>query len=87
MIDRDFGYDDENDLERYFEMESQEANMMGMAQLDLINTNLHHQLLSTAIGLASKDWLWKFRSQEYKMKKITSAFRHMNRLIEEAKGD
>jgi hypothetical protein len=80
------GFDDERDLGDYFEMDSdQSAEYIGVAHVDLLNTNLHQQLLSTAITLASKDWWWKFRSQEYKLKKITMAYRHLNKLIEEAK--
>ena len=81
------GFEDERDLEGFFEMEQDQSagEYIGMAHVDLINTNLHHQLMNTAIKLASKDWWWKFRSQEYKLKKITTAYRHLNKLVVEAK--
>ena len=82
----DNSYEDDRDLERFFDMEEQDANeYLGMAHIDLINTNLHHQILNTALDLAAKDWLWRFRSQEYRLKRITNAYRHLNKLIEEAK--
>jgi hypothetical protein len=79
----DFEDDSERDLEGFFDMETGEY--VSMAHVDLINTNLHHQILTTAIALASKDWLWRFRDQDYKLRKITGAYRHLNKLIDEAK--
>lgn len=81
------GYEDERDLEGYFDMEQDQnaAEYIGMAHVDMINTNLHQQLLNTAITLASKDFWWRFRSQEYRLKKIAGAYRHLNKLVEEAK--
>ena len=85
----DFEYDD-RDLEGYFEDMEQEQSpgeYIGMAQVELMNVGMYHQLLNVAIGLASKDWTWRFRSQEYKLKKITGIFRHLRKLIDEARDE
>jgi hypothetical protein len=79
-------YEDDRDLEGFFEME-QESDMMGLANLDLMNTGLHHQIMQTAIHIVEKEWFWRFRAPEYKLRKITTAFRHLNKLISEAKDD
>lgn len=82
---RDFSYEEDRDLEGFFDMEGHDSNeIIGMAQLDLLNINLHHQMLSTAIQVASKDWFWRLRSQEYKLKRIASIFRNFNKLIGDA---
>jgi len=77
--------EDDRDLEGFFEMEGEEENLIGMAKVDLLNTNIHRQLLDMAIKLAGDNWLWKFKSTDYKLKKITAVYRYFNKIIEEAK--
>ena len=85
---RDFYQEDDSDrdLEGFYADDGDDADMIGMAHVDLINTNLHHQILTSAIDFVSRDWLWKFRSQESRSRKIANAYRLFNKLIEEAKG-
>ena len=87
MMDFEHEFEDDRDLEGYMEQDQSAGEYIGMAHVDLINTNLHHQLLNVAITLAARDFWWRFRSQEYRLKKITSVYRHLNKLVVEAKDE
>jgi hypothetical protein len=75
-------YEDDRNLEDFFdddEYDEQPNDYVGVAYLALLN---QQYALNTAINIASKDLLWRWRSQDYRLKKITNAYKYLNKLIE-----
>ena len=75
-------YEDDRNLEDFFdddEYDEQSNDYVGVAYLALLN---QQYALNTAINIASKDLLWRWRSQDYRLKKITNAYKYLNKLIE-----
>jgi hypothetical protein len=56
-------------------------DILGMMEMDLAEMGLNQQLLDCAIQLASKEWLWRFRSDRTKVHRVSTIYRKLSKLI------
>lgn len=86
-------YQDDDDfrLDGYFDMEDEEFDgvsdnneIIGFAQIDLLANELSQKLLKKAIHLAENSFLWRFRSFDSKLKSIEKIYIRLRELTENA---
>jgi hypothetical protein len=51
-------------------------------KLKLIKEELNQNVLKRAIKMAESEWLWRFRSIDYRLKKVAQVYNYLLRLVE-----
>ena len=91
---RYFNYDENEDyqeeVDHFFEeghisFEEEDDELQGTEYIEMTNIDFvidpKPQILSEALKILQKSWLWEFRSHEYKMKKISETYTLLNYLL------
>jgi hypothetical protein len=81
---RDYDFDPDREDEDEDEVNAVinvHSDMLAMIELDLVEMDQRQKLLEAATKLASKDFLWYFRSPQTKLRRIRQAFRHLEALV------
>ena len=80
----DFGGDENWDLDEYFNgnMEPEGSELVEMMHIELATAALNHEILKTVISSLEKDFFWKFRSPDAKLRMIEAVYKKMDRLIQ-----
>lgn len=58
-----------------------EEEMLRMAQMDLVASDLNQRLLESTIKLLEKSWFWRFKSIEIKLEMIESVYVQLSKLL------
>ena len=90
---RYFNYDENEDfqeeVDHFFEEGhisfEEDDEFQGKEYIEMTNIDIvidpKPQILSVALKTLQKSWLWKFKSHEYKMKKISETYTLLNYLL------
>lgn len=73
-------FDAEDDDEEPGEFEF-DPTVLEMMHLDLMSDGLNQRLLYTAMEIAQRSWFWRFRSEKYKVLKISQIYTTLDHLI------
>ena len=82
-----FNFDDD-DFDKNDSDSSEEFNLKDellsaqQEQTDLLKMDVDEKILNDAISLASKDWLWIFRSSRKKIEIIGKIYRNLKKIID-----
>lgn len=82
-----FNFDDD-DFDKNDSNSSDEFNLKDellsaqQEQTDLLKMDVDEKILNDAISLASKDWLWIFRSSRKKIEIIGKIYRNLKKIID-----
>jgi hypothetical protein len=82
-----FNFDDD-DFDKNDSDSSDEFNLKDellsaqQEQTDLLKMDVDEKILNDAISLASKDWLWIFRSSRKKIEIIGKIYRNLKKIID-----
>jgi hypothetical protein len=83
-----FNFDDDDNFDKNDSDSSEEFNLKDellsaqQEQTDLLKMDVDEKILNDAISLASKDWLWIFRSSKKKIEIISKIYRSLKKIID-----
>jgi hypothetical protein len=88
-MNKRFNFDDDDDnFDKNDSNSSEEFNLKDellsaqQEQTDLLKMDFDEKVLNDAISLASKDWLWIFRSSKKKIEIISKIYRSLKKIID-----
>lgn len=82
MDKEQWGYDDD-DQDDDFEMSlKNELINVQLDQVDILQQDVDEKIMQDAIVIASKDWLWFFRSSTTKMKIIKKIYMQLKKIMD-----
>lgn len=76
------GFNNEPDDDSPKSVDFNSHEILSMMELDLAELGLNQQVLQLSIQLASKDWLWRLRRDETKIKRISLMYRKLINILE-----
>jgi len=78
----DFPFDDDSDKKKKNEVPIEDQIMMAQQeQTDILRADVDEKIMHDAISVASKDWLWSFRSLKSKMSIIKKVYGSLKKML------
>lgn len=82
MNQEDWGFEEEDNNEDFEQSLKNELINVQLDQVDILQQDVDEKIMQDAITIASRDWLWYFRTSATKMKAIRKIYIQLKKIMD-----